>query len=85
MSNKTFTGEWIPCSERLPETIRRPHADNKYLVSYDYGSVDVLPYADGWNCYYTFDGEFHDEHRIDGVIAWMPAPEPYKEEEDDEQ
>ena len=71
-------GEWIPCSERLPE------AEGEYLCSLYYA---IPPY-----------NLFHPENDIyihtisiqkfDGtsfkssVIAWMPLPEPYKENEE---
>ena len=65
--------QWIPCSERLPE-------DGRCLVTrYDFVTntcfLDILWYEKGvwWNRLYT--GDF-------SVIAWMPLPEPYKEDED---
>lgn len=62
--------QWIPCSERLPEE------DGTYFVSgvWENGDVEVgqLEYI-------------ADEHRFSNVIyfnvdAWMPLPEPYREE-----
>lgn len=68
--------EWIPCSERLPSE------DGCYLVcmAWEYENVEVLKWADGWNCYRDYDGKVDREHEIDGadIIAWMPLPEPYK-------
>lgn len=54
---------WIPCSERLPEY-----------------KVEVLAFnCDGeYEVNHTIDEE-DDEWFFDGVIAWMPLPEPYKE------
>ena len=60
-------GEWIPCSERLPEerrlylaTIKRANGITFTAQSYFFTEFS------GWSdC---------------GVIAWMPIPEPYKKE-----
>jgi hypothetical protein len=60
---------WIPVSERLPER------EGWYLTSLGdktYGGADVDMYCKGWVKYGTH------------VIAWMPLPEPYREEDDNE-
>lgn len=57
--------QWIPCSERLPEEDM-----TRYLCTYNYSEgvcVDFGLYSDG--AWFTT-----------GVTAWMPLPEPYKEE-----
>lgn len=57
---------WIPCSEMLPER------EGWYLTSLGdktYGGADVDMYCKGWVKYGTH------------VLAWMPLPEGYKEEE----
>lgn len=59
---------WIPCSERLPEE------DGWYLTTYD----GVFCGADGE----VFSGmsEYENGQWVgDTVYAWMPFPEPYKE------
>ena len=68
-------GEWIPVSERSPKE------DGRYYVTrHDYVTktnfTDLLWYEKGiwWNRQST--GEY-------AVIAWMPKPEPYKEEENE--
>ena len=59
---------WIPCSERLPS--KADHIDDMVLVCYRNGSVRFNTYMNGW---------------VQGnPVAWMPLPEPYKEEADDE-
>lgn len=66
--------QWIPCSERLPET------SGTYLVSgmWESGRVAV------GDCEYTsYDGYFNTAWNFD-VLAWMLLPEPYQESEQDE-
>lgn len=77
--NKADSFEWIPVSERLPE----PPRENQEL---DYSPLDVYlvsinegyPFRAFWDGKNFGDGMF----RLD-VKAWMPLPEPYKENEDD--
>lgn len=82
--------QWIPCSERLPEE------DTEVLISYrykegegdtDHVNIDITSY--GTVCFggreihtlkewrQPFD-YFHANYE---VIAWMPLPEPYKEDD----
>lgn len=70
--------EWIPCSERLPEqsieTCDGVHSSETVIITIinDEGvssSVDFL-LDDKWAC----------STLKDDVIAWMPLPEPYKED-----
>ena len=68
--------KWIPCSERLPEE------DGQYLITVKYKHVD------GYNDIYAEHGEWYDEKwdmfcfghcgEVEGILAWMPLPEPYK-------
>ena len=84
--------EWIPVNERLPEEsgeyLVRP--SDGVLEDYsDFSEVMIMPYdADceafgWWNEVYDpvtlgyVDSNF-DEYE---VVAWMPLPEPYKEQE----
>lgn len=84
---------WIPYSERLPEEdgeyIITRNLSNSYvnrdlgvhveIVSFaqDLSSVNQFDFVDikrpGW---YDYDSEY-GFYEIDGVIAWMPLPEPY--------
>lgn len=65
---------WIPCSERLPE-------ENKTVIAST--KRGVFPEAmytkeDGWAWAFESGADYWEE--LDGVIAWMPLPEPYKKE-----
>ena len=73
--------EWIPVGERLPEK------DGHYLVNVKNGwfpknviAIDLLRFEDGkWKYYFGFENDDFEDFE-DPVIAWMPLPEPYKEE-----
>ena len=54
---------WIPVEERLPE-------DGEEVLCSDGQNVFLVEYEADW------DSEFGD---LDGIIAWMPLPEPYRE------
>lgn len=63
-------GEWVPCSERLPE-------EGRYLVdvSLSVFSPQVLNYRNGeW----FYDGCKSMGLEMPTVLAWMPLPEPYR-------
>lgn len=62
--------QWILCSERLPEYCK------EVLAVTSIGGIYVAKYE-------AFDTEWHETveyRRLLGVSAWMPLPEPYKEE-----
>lgn len=79
---------WIPCSERLPEY-------NESVLTWD-GYVFCIekriPYirdddgepieGDWWvgNEYDEYASEYYPNLRDGAAIAWMPLPEPYREE-----
>lgn len=81
---------WIPCNERQPEedgeyfvTLRwsdYPNSVDTLHFTNDLSSVDRVGYAGekrpGW---YEYDSDYGC-YEIDNVIAWMPRPEPYKED-----
>ena len=56
---------WILCSEQLPET------GHKYLYCTDMGTVHMGVYWSGLGFGYGFKY----------VVAWMPLPEPYREDD----
>lgn len=72
-------GEWIPCSERLPEAedlyeVAYPKL-KQYLVQNKNGDMTVVHYIILSNkpCFESGSAVIND------VIAWMPLPEAYKE------
>lgn len=60
---------WIPCSERLPS--KSDHKDDMVLVCYGNGSVRFNTCKNGQWCQ-------------GNPLAWMPLPEPWKGERDEE-
>ena len=71
-------GKWIPCSERLPEKNKLVlgwYKDNPFS-GYTYGIV--MKTNMGWVFYYG-------NRYCSSVAAWMPLPEPYKENDDEGQ
>ena len=62
---KRKKGEWIPCSERLPEN------GHYYLWCSDMGHVQSDYYWDG------FENGMKYGYNI---VAWMPLPSPYTQE-----
>ena len=68
------TEEWIPCSERLPESGPGLH----YLVTLK--DVHCLK-DDVYEAFFDKNGWYIDclELAYDDVIAWKPLPKPYKE------
>ena len=61
----------IKIGEWIPDYKRRPREQDYVLVTTDFGEITT--------CIYYKDSEFWKLH----VIAWMPLPEPYKEDEDE--
>lgn len=67
--------KWIPCSERLP---KKPETDG-YFDGYIVQTQCVIqPFSAYWDGREWTDD---DDDVVDGVIAWMPLPEPYREGE----
>ena len=60
---------WIPVSERLPEI-------NKDILVCDRDEDIYISHLTQYNNFFSKQGD-----EIRGVKAWMPLPEPYKEEE----
>lgn len=70
-----LTGEWIPVSERLPIK------DGQYICTFYNGNFVEVGELEYFNILGKFETVYYtDDYK---VIAWMPLPEPYKENEDD--
>lgn len=81
-------GDWIPCSERLPEEdlwtgMGKQFSNSVLMTMYDKNDEDlIVDYG------HTTDGEWYSETADEyiesiadwKVVAWMPLPEPYKGE-----
>lgn len=67
---------WIPVSERLPDK------NGNYLCTVDYGEdgIEVMQRV-YWDALGGFEKRYN---KNDKVIAWMPLPEPYKEDAENE-
>ena len=64
---KDRLGQWIPCSERLPED------NTDVIICFYNGTVTEMRYLGNG----IFQGIY--EHTTKAIVAWMPLPEPYKE------
>lgn len=90
-------GKWIPCSERLPEkrdwylaVFKEPDTGFiglPYIADYLMGNHTAYTTKDGWiikDCTDRNDCESLYHKNLE-CVAWMPLPEPYKgETENDE-
>lgn len=67
--------KWIPVNERLPKKPEIDGDSDGYIVQTRRVAQPFIGYWDG--------REWTDEEVdiLDEVIAWMPLPEPYREEE----
>ena len=84
-SVNTEKTDWIPVSERLPESC------GMYIVTRKiYDCPDTAPiimsdesWFDGQNTWHNDNRINHERGYLSDVIAWMSLPEPYKEESED--
>lgn len=84
IGNMQKSGDWIPCSERLPNKEEYLKDDGRFIL--DDGNRRYQGLFD------IYDGKFKWAKHISGlnyelfedncVIAWMPLPKRYKPEED---
>ena len=61
--------KWIPCSEMMPED------NTNVIVCFYSGTVTEMRYWGNG----IFQGIY--EHTAKTIVAWMPLPEPYREDE----
>ena len=71
---------WIPCSEKLPSEEKA-----SYLICTDSGYMCECRWTDANPFWTHLKTDWHwnmaDIPRYSKVIAWMPLPQPYREEE----
>ena len=71
--------QWIPCNVRLPRVA------DCYAVTRQIGSDLIVSacYFDGINNWHDDNWINHERNYLTDIVAWLPLPEPYKEEEQD--
>ena len=87
IENMPSAQQWIPCSDRLPGK------EGEYLVTFNdkwhgprartlwYGTpFDIIIDRDKWVFYCDLEYGFTTFAPGNPIVAWMPLPEPYKEE-----
>ena len=77
--------QWVTASERLPDIdMSYPHHEN-YLVQYDSGRMDVISWSNVNRFWTNLVTEPHwNNSPFEKVMAWMPLPEPWKEDNNNE-
>ena len=71
----TVEPRWIPVSEGLPD-----YGEYVLLSVCGCCTVGKCEYVNGINVDWYYDGWYHQENDVD---AWMPLPEPWEGEEND--
>jgi len=84
--------QWIPVSERLPEeygeyliTWKNPKYQKTYIGICECEITDVYDYEyNRFEVEWLFDDYITTAYPDSKVIAWMPLPEPYEPQENEE-
>ena len=84
LSLPSAEAEWIPCSERLPEEGERVLAThlggvnpNRQVIEHIYQCGE---FTCGWDMDMNVGSPTFSQRYMGKVIAWMPLPEPYRED-----
>ena len=75
-NHQKVTSEWIPVSERLPKNVSTVIVQVKECEKPTFGWYGPI---NGWR---LSDNVYEGVTEF-SVTAWMPLPEPYKEQNDD--
>ena len=73
IENMPSAQQWIPCSERLP------NYDEEVLVDY-HGKIKLASLTKNDEEYPWYFTANRFNAKLETVKAWMPLPEPYREE-----
>lgn len=73
LAEKGIKSDWIHVSKSLPEK------DGSYLVTSKYPVGGKLTASNVFECIYIADVWIYHGWETNEIIAWMPKPEPYKE------
>ena len=72
LDKKIAEAEWIPCSERLPET------GDSVLATYSDGEIGII-----WDARPKLWGTYMKNSHLIYPIAWMPLPKPYRKDDEE--
>ncbi len=76
---KQLNNGWIPVTERLPEKRRHESGELvEYIVMIKDAKVPTVLCLDDNGSWIDTDNDDYNEYN---VLAWMPLPEPYREDE----
>ena len=70
--------EWIPCSERLPNTNGVYSVTRKLVDGEHEFYISDSSYFDGQDTWHADNRVNHGREYLKDVIAWMPLQKPYK-------
>lgn len=78
--------KWIPCGKRLPEDGERVLATHLGGINPDRQVIEHIyengKFVSGWDMDMNIDSPTFGQRYMGNVIAWMPLPKPYMEEEE---
>ena len=77
LSNSEKPNKWIPVSERLPEFRK------EVLTCSNGGFIEIQSLEDSYDGYW--ENQKGDWTDLEEITAWMPLPEPYREERSGEE
>ena len=75
---------WIPCSERLPNTNGIYIVTRRISDGFECRNITDACYFDGSNTWHDDTRVNHKRKYLADVLAWMPLPEPYREDKKNE-